>query len=72
MFMQGLHIKKCGLTQCEVDPAIYYRIEEEMASDKEKRVKNFLIAITWVDDVRYFGTEEFAKEYEKAVSANCK
>jgi hypothetical protein len=72
MFMQGLHIKKCGLTQCEVDPAIYYRIDEEMASDKEKRVKNFLIAITWVDDVRYFGTEEFVKEYEKAVSANCK
>jgi len=72
MFMQGLHIKKCGLTQCEVDPAIYYRIEEVMASDKEKKVKNFLIAITWVDDVRYFGTDEFVKEYEKAVSANCK
>jgi len=72
MFMQGLHIKKCGLTQCEVDPAIYFRIEEEVASDNEKRVKNFLIAITWVDDVRYFGTEEFLKEYEKAVSANCK
>ena len=72
MFMQGLHIKKCGLTQCEVDPAIYYRIEEEMASDKEKKVKNFLIAITWVDDVRYFGTDQFVKEYEGTVSANCK
>jgi hypothetical protein len=71
MFMQGLHIKKCGLTQCEVDPAIY-RIEEEMASDKEKKVKNFLIAIIWVDDVRYFGTDQFVKEYEGTVSANCK
>ena len=27
MFMQGLHIKKCGLTQCDVDPAIYFKIE---------------------------------------------
>ena len=72
MFMQGLHIKKCGLTQCEVDPAIYYKIEEEVASEKEKKVKNFLIAITWVDDVRYFGTEQFVKEYEEAVSKNCK
>ena len=71
MFMQGLHIKKCGLTQCEIDPAIYYRIEEEISSDKEKRVKNFLIAITWVDDVRYFGTEQFVKDYEQKVSANC-
>jgi hypothetical protein len=71
MFMQGLHIKKCGLTQCEIDPAIYYRIEEEISSDKEKRVKNFLIAITWVDDVRYFGTEQYVKDYEQKVSANC-
>jgi hypothetical protein len=39
MFMQGLHIKKCGLTQCEVDPAIYYKIEEEASGkDKEKIV----------------------------------
>jgi hypothetical protein len=35
-------------------------------------VKNFLIAITWVDDVRYFGTEKFVKEYEENVSNNCK
>jgi hypothetical protein len=74
MFMQGLHIKKCGLTQCEVDPAIYFKIEEEAdpGTHKELKVKNFLIAITWVDDVRYFGTEKFIKEYEEAVSRNCK
>ena len=73
MFMQGLHIKKCGLAQCEVDPAIYYKIEEQSTGDsKEKVVKNFLIAITWVDDVRYFGTEQFVKEYEDCVSRNCK
>ena len=73
MFMQGLHIKKCGLSQCEVDPAIYYRIEEQSTENsKEKVVRNFLIAITWVDDVRYFGTEQFVKEYEESVSRNCK
>jgi hypothetical protein len=74
MFMQGLHIKKCGLTQCEVDPAIYHRIEEgaEPGTSEELKVKNFIIAITWVDDVRYFGTDKFVKEYEEAVSRNCK
>ena len=72
MFMQGLHIKKCGLTQCEMDPAIYYKIEEEESSENKRVVKNFLIAITWVDDVRYFGTDLFVKGYEEAVSKNCK
>jgi hypothetical protein len=74
MFMQGLHIKKCGLVQCEVDPSIYYKIEEVKAKEgnEELVVKNFLIAITWVDDVRYFGTEKFVKEYEENVSNNCK
>jgi hypothetical protein len=49
MFMQGLNLKKCGLTQCEVDPAIYFRIEEKTTSEnKSLKVKNFLIVITWV------------------------
>ena len=74
MFMQGMHIKKCGLTQCEVDPAIYYKIEEEGASPmkKDAKVKNFLIVITWVDDVRYFGTDKFVQDYEEAIMKNCK
>ena len=72
MFMQGLHIKKCGLTQCEVDPAIYYKIEEQPDNNKGLVVKDYLIAITWVDDVRYFGTERFVKEYEGNVEKNCK
>jgi hypothetical protein len=73
MFMQGLHIKKCKLTQCEMDPAIYFRIEEnEAGNGEEKKVKDFLIAITWVDDVRYFGSDKFVKEYEDAVNKNCK
>ena len=62
MFMQGMHIKKCGLTQCEVDPVIYYRIEEAAIDPKKEAVvKDYLIVITWVDDVRYFGTEKFVK-----------
>jgi hypothetical protein len=73
MFMQGMHIKKCKLTQCEVDPAIYFRIDEGSSSgEKEKKVKDFIIVITWVDDVRYFGSERFVKEYEEAVKENCK
>jgi hypothetical protein len=73
MFMQGLHIKKCGLTQSEVDPAIYFKIETQSVAGKEEaRVKEFLIAITWVDDVRYFGTERMVKEYEENVTKNCK
>jgi hypothetical protein len=73
MFMQGLHIKKCGLTQCEVDPAIYFKIDEHKSGSEGKAVvKDFLIAITWVDDVRYFGTERFVKEYEENVTKNCK
>ncbi len=35
-------------------------------------VRDFLIAITWVDDVRYFGTNKFVKEYEENVTKNCK
>ena len=73
MFMQGLHIKKCGLTQCEVDPAIYFRIDETPKKpDKDSTVKDFLIAITWVDDVRYFGTAKFVNEYEESIKQNCK
>jgi len=73
MFMQGMHIKKCGLTQCEVDPAIYFRIEESSADPKgDAVVKDYLIVITWVDDVRYFGTDKFVKEYEESVRNNCK
>jgi len=73
MFMQGLHIKKCGLTQCEVDPAIYFKIEtQSVTGNKEARVKEFLIAITWVDDVRYFGTERLLKDYEENVTKHCK
>ncbi len=31
-----------------------------------------LIAITWVDDCRYFGTADLVAEYEKVLLENCK
>ncbi len=37
MFMLSLHIKKCGMVQCEVDPCIYYKImEANRSSENEK------------------------------------
>jgi hypothetical protein len=69
----GTSYQKCGLTQCEVDPAIYFKIDEHKSGNEGKAVvKDFLIAITWVDDVRYFGTKKFVNEYEENVTKNCK
>ena len=48
MFMQGLHIKKAGMVQCEVDPAIYVKVNYSA----DGKVDGFMVAITWVDDVR--------------------
>ena len=73
MFMQGLHIKQCGLMQTEMDPCIYYKIMEESGeSSVERKVTGFLIVITWVDDCRYFGTKDLVEEYEKTITKNCK
>jgi hypothetical protein len=75
MFMQSLHIKKCGMVQSELDPCIYYKI---MQRDVENEIYNepileeFLLAITWVDDVRYFGTDRLISKYEKTIQQNCK
>ena len=68
MFMQALHIKKAGMTQCEVDPAIYMKV----VTGEGGCVTDFMVAITWVDDVRYFGTAKMVKAYETTISANCK
>jgi hypothetical protein len=73
MFMQGLHIKHCGLVQTEIDPCIFYRImEESKDGSAEKKVTGYLIVITWVDDCRYFGTKDLVDEYEKTVMKYCK
>ncbi len=43
-----------------------------MGTSKELVFKDFIIAITWVDDVRYVGTECLVKEYEENLVKNCK
>jgi len=75
MFMQSLHLKKCGMMQSEMDPCIYYKImQHDSGSDDSDGpvLEEFLLAITWVDDVRYFGTTKLVKEYEATISKNCK
>ena len=75
MFMQSLHIKKCGMVQSELDPCIYYKIMQRNdmnAPEADPILEEFLLAITWVDDVRYFGTDRLVKEYELTIGKNCK
>jgi hypothetical protein len=72
MFMQSLHIKKCGIIQSDIDPCIYYKIMENNDPESENTVTGFLLVITWVDDCRYFGTTELVEEYEKTITSNCK
>jgi hypothetical protein len=69
MFIQGLHKQKCGLTQSEMDPCIFYKI---MKNEDNNTVAEYLIAITWVDDCRYFGTAKLVEEYEEVLTENCK
>ena len=68
MFMQGLHLKHCSMVQSEMDPCVFYKIIE----NNEGVVQSYLIAISWVDDCRYFGTEDLVKQYEDMVQKNCK
>jgi hypothetical protein len=75
MFMQSLHLKRCGMVQSELDPCIFYKIIQRDGinnPDEEPVLEEFLIAITWVDDVRYFGTERLVKEYESTIQKHCK
>jgi hypothetical protein len=68
MFMQGLHLKHCGMVQSEMDPCVFYKIIEEQGGV----VKSYLIVITWVDDCRFFGTEDLVRSYEETITKNCK
>jgi hypothetical protein len=68
MFMQSLHLKHCGMTQSEMDPCVFYKIMES----SEGKVISYLIVITWVDDCRFFWTDDIVKEYEDTISKNCK
>jgi hypothetical protein len=68
MFMQALHLKHCGMVQSELDPCVFYKIMET----EEGKTASYLIVITWVDDCRFFGTDDLVAEYENTISKNCK
>ena len=68
MLLQGTHIKKCGMTQSEVEPSIYMRIQV----DSDDKVVEYLVAYVWTDDCRYFGTDKMRLAYEKDVGSNLK
>ncbi len=68
-FLQGLHKQKCGLTQSEMDKCIFFKIDKD---ENTNAVKGYLVAITWVYDCRYFGTDDLVGEYEKALIENGK
>jgi hypothetical protein len=70
MLVQALHTKKCGLKQSEMDPCIYFKIKVD--NKATKKVQGYLIVITWVDDCRYFGTDDLVKTYERVITKNCK
>jgi hypothetical protein len=56
------------MIQSEMDPCIFCRIME----DEKGIVTAYLIVISWVDDCRYFGTDELVSEYESNVVKHCK
>jgi hypothetical protein len=74
MYMQSLHLKHCGMVQSDLDPCMYYKIlqkgKDHLGNGGE--VSDFLIAITWVDDCRYFETDRMVKEYEESIQKHCK
>ena len=63
------------MVQSEMDPCIYYKILQRDGGnepDDDPILQEYVLAITWVDDVRYFGTERLVKEYEATIARNCK
>jgi hypothetical protein len=42
-----------------MDPCIFFRINK---NENANKVTGYLVAITWVDDCRYFGTDDLVEE----------
>jgi hypothetical protein len=58
-----------------MDPCIYYKIiqrDQGQHNGDDPILEEYLLAITWVDDVRYFGTAELVKKYETTIAEHCK
>jgi hypothetical protein len=68
LMFQGAHINGCGLTLSEIEPSLYVRIE----TNEDDEVVEWMIANIWTDDVRYFGTEDMLKRYEKNLQKKVK
>ena len=52
-----------------MDPCIFFRINK---NENTNKVTGYLVAITWVDECRYFGTDDLVEDYEKVLVENCK
>ena len=68
MLIHSVHTKHCGCKQTEVEPSIYVRI----VVDSDDRVKGYLIAAAFVDDLRFFGTESEVQRYMEKVKSTLK
>jgi hypothetical protein len=60
MLFQHAHVNGCGLTLSEIEPSLYVKVEV----DEDDKVKGWMIANVWTDDVRYFGTDHVIRKYE--------
>ncbi len=63
MLFQSAHVDGCGMTISEVEPSLHVKIE----TDENDEVVEWIIAHVWIDDVRYFGTDNIVQRYEEQI-----
>jgi hypothetical protein len=66
--MTSVHTQTCGMTQTAPEPSMFVKIN----TDDEDNITGYVIAISFVDDVRFFGTENEINEYKRLVSSKLK
>jgi hypothetical protein len=66
--MNSVHIVTAKMKQTQPEPSMYLRIKV----DSNDIVIGYLVAIAFVDDVRYFGTDPEVLEYKEAVLSRLK
>jgi hypothetical protein len=66
--MTSVHVQTVGMTQTSPEPSMYVKIKV----DENDIITGYVIAIAFVDDVRFFGTDEEVKEYKRLVSSKLK
>jgi hypothetical protein len=81
-FVHSIHLKKLGMAQCQTDPTIFYKHKCENSSRDEstsaveteaegRKITGYIFVLTFVDDVRCFGTDDLVEEYETEVQKHC-